>query len=458
MPNIYLGQNAYKRGDNIMPDIICRNQFMEAAPSSQTGGILLARPALEAWATVGSGPSRAVYRQAGVASGNFIAVSGGTAYKVTTAGVPTSIGAVSGSDRVDIAGSGAYLVIANGTGGYSYDGATYTPIVFPDSAGISTVDYMDGYFLLGRTGSQRFYWTGINTVTVDPLDYASAERTPDLLVAIRVITDEVWLFGETSIEIWVPTGQAELPFERVNGRVFQRGCINRDTVARLDNTLFWVGDDRIVYRGGDSSPTAISSNSIDERIRRADKTKLRGWSFTWDGHVFYCLTIDTQGTFCYDVTTGQWCEFASYGRHSWRAHVGAYTESLIIAGDDETGQLWKLSNDVFLDGTDPIVMEATALLPINAIRVKCLNLSLDISVGNSTVPEEAFVEMRYSDDVGRTWTSWDKGSLGKTGEYNTRVVWRALGQMSSPGRSFHIRMSSPSPYRLTRAIVNELFP
>lgn len=458
MSTIYLGKGAYSRSNGLVPEIKCINQFVETTPTAETGVVLLPRPALDPWLEVGTGPIRALFSEAGVFEGDYVVVSDNNAYRVTSWGLVLDLGDVGGSGNVDIAGSDGYVVVANGYAGYYTTGSTLQEIVFPDDAGMSSVDYIEGYFIFARAQSQAFYWTAIGNITVDPLDFASAERSPDILVAVRVLSDEVWLFGEASVEVWVPTGDGTLPFERVNGRVFDRGCINRATVARLDDSLFWVGSDHVVYRA-QGVPGRISTNSIEERIRDADKSNLHAWAFTWDGHLFYALTIDVQGTFVFDALTGQWCEFASYGRSAWRAAFGTSNQELVTVGDDETGQLWRLSSDVFLDGTDPIVIESTGMLAIAGKRYLNSNFAVDVAKGTAAAGvEHNPIEMRYSDDAGRTFSGWKQMSMGKMGEYSKRVIFRQLGQTRPPGRLYHVRMSSPVPYRLTKAVANELFP
>ncbi len=457
MPDISLGLGAYNRGQGVLPEIKCINLFPEQTPTNTRGVALLQRPSLLAWVSAGSGPCRGLYRRAGVISGNVLHVSATSLYKVNTAGTATLVGTIPGTARVSIAGSGTYAVIANDTSGYYTNGSTVTEMTIPDGDGISSVDYLDGYFLFIYAATEQFGWTAIGGITIDALDFASAEQSPDALICLKVLGDEIWLIGQESTEVWVPTGNADLPFQRVSSRVFPKGCINRDTVCVLDNTLFWVGNDHIVYRASDV-PTRVSTNSIEERIRNADRTALRAWFFPWDGHLFYALTIGDQGTFVFDVSTGQWCEFASYGRDAWRAHLGAVTDDYVVAGDDASGQIWRLSDDVFLDGTDPISWEATAGVNVNGGRPMCHNLHIDVSKGTATVAQtDHFIEKRHSDDAGRTFTDWSARSLGATGEYKTRVTYRAQGSMRSPGRVIDIRCTSPLRMRISGARINEKY-
>jgi hypothetical protein len=54
------------------------------------------------------------------------------------------------------------------------------------------------------------------------------------------------------------------------------------------------------------------------------------------------------------------------------------------------------------------------------------------------------IEMRYSDDKGRTWTDWRPRSLGGMGRYSERPTWTRLGTIRRFGvRVFEFRMTDP---------------
>jgi len=49
--------------------------------------------------------------------------------------------------------------------------------------------------------------------------------------------------------------------------------------------------------------------------------------------------------------------------------------------------------------------------------------------------------MRYSDDGGRTWSTWRRGQIGPIGAYRFKVSWHSLGLMRQPGREFEFAIS-----------------
>jgi hypothetical protein len=455
---IPLGLQTYKRAETRLPEIALKNYIPETSPVAlATGSVLLQRPGLTTLANIGTGPIRGIAREPGVFSGDMLAVSGTSLYRVTSGGGSTLLGTIPGSSRVSIAIGPSAALIANGTALYSTDGSTVSTVSFPDGAGVTSVAWLNSYFLAVRTGSQRLYWSDINATTFNALSYSAASSNPDELLAVFTSANELFLFGQATVEPWYATGLAVEPFRVAKGREFQKGCASRDSIAKLDNTLFWVGSDGIVYRAGDSAPARLSDHSIEERIRKAGFGNLRAWSYAQDGHTFYCLSIGDQGTFVYDAATGAWVEFSSWNRATWRAQLGVQGDGVeVYAGDDELGRIWKLDPSSSHDGTDPMQRIFTCGILAEAEKFPCRSFVIDVATGTTPLATVATIELRWSDDAGNTWSPWEGNSLGSTGEYGGEVIWYRLGQVKRPGRVFQVRTTNSAPMRVTAAYINEI--
>jgi hypothetical protein len=80
-------------------------------------------------------------------------------------------------------------------------------------------------------------------------------------------------------------------------------------------------------------------------------------------------------------------------------------------------------------------------------------------VGNPVDPGSMpVVEMRYSDDLGRTFSRWRASSLGAEGVYKARPYWQRLGQMRAPGRLIEVRASDPVDVAFSHLELNPLRP
>jgi hypothetical protein len=449
MPLLSLGKAAYARGDG--PAIPLVNLLFEQDPRNledQTS--LIQRPGQSEFADLGDGPRRGVFRQEGVIGGHYYVVSGENLFRVTISGTVTQIGAdgaVPGTDLVSMAGNATAIYIANGTGLYKTDGSSVAAFTFPDSAGVVSVGYINGYFAFIRADSQKLYWLAPGSSVIDGLDFLSAELSPDDVAALVISGDELLLFGLNTTEIWDPTTNPDAPFQRVAGRLFPIGCSNRDSVAQAGATTFFVGEDRnaggrMVYRL-DTTPVRISNNDVEEKIRDVDAVDLVGWSFGVDGHLLYCLNTGAE-TLVYDLSTNIWTTFASYGLPQWRASLGAPRgDGLVVAGDTENGKLWLLDPSLNQDDGDPMERTWPARIQLKG-PIRNYNVILEATVGFATIEnpdDDPMVEMRFSDDLAQTWSDWEAESLGRQGEFNQIVAWTGLGLMSRPGRDFQFRVT-----------------
>lgn len=461
MPAVQFAIGDYVRKLGHNAPAILNNMFVEKSPTNQVDGLVhLQRPGLVEFVTVGTGPIRCVFKQKGTFNADYLVVSGMMLYRVTEVGVVTAIGFVIGTSRVQIDATQNRAILATGSTCYSTDGTSITTVNMPDGVPVQSVAVINGYFVLTQALSQRFYWLAPGDIDPDPLNFASAENSPDNIARVEHVGDELWFFGEgRSTEVWTPTGQLDLPFQRQEGRLYDQGCANRDTVSKLDNTLFWVGTDGIVYRA-DTVPIRVSDNSIEELISQADKEDLRAWVFWFQGHTFYCLTIGAFGTKVFDVQTSQWLQFSSYQRVSWRAHMGAQTDpGIIVAGDDELGVLWRLDASASNDNGSPLVRELMGGVTVIGGPIICASFSILCAAGWSNVrtgiSSDPIVEMRFSDDQGNTWSSWFQMELGKRGEFAKDQALTRLGMMTSPGRLFHLRMTDDAIFRFSYARYND---
>ena len=121
---------------------------------------------------------------------------------------------VTTSGIVTFADDGQHVVLVDGQKGYVFDLATSTfaHITDPDWKPASHVAYINGIMVFNALGTGRFFWSQIlDPGNLDALDFATAEARPDPLVGLKVSHGELILFGTTSVEWWVPTGNFLAP-------------------------------------------------------------------------------------------------------------------------------------------------------------------------------------------------------------------------------------------------------
>jgi hypothetical protein len=126
-----------------------------------------------------------------------------------------------------MADNGTQLFVACNGPSFIYNATTgaFSQITDGDFPGAVTVDYLDGFFVFNEPNSQKIWVTSLlNGLSVDPLDFASAEGSPDGVVGVVADHRELWVFGTNSVEVWYNSGGADFPLSRIQGAFNELGC------------------------------------------------------------------------------------------------------------------------------------------------------------------------------------------------------------------------------------------
>jgi hypothetical protein len=79
---------------------------------------------------------------------------------------------------------------------------TWFPVRTPDDVGIISLGYIASYVVAipaqGEGINGQFFWIEPGETTIDPLNFATAERAPDPVSQVRVFGDQFWLPGATT--------------------------------------------------------------------------------------------------------------------------------------------------------------------------------------------------------------------------------------------------------------------
>lgn len=439
------------------------NLYPEATPDGgKEAGFLNRCPGLRLLAAVGSGPIRGMWAVNGVG----YVVSGLWLYSVSSTWSVTLLGAVSGTGPVSMSDNGTQIFIACNPDGFIYNTSTnvFQQISDPDFTGAVTVGYLDGYFVYNEPNSQKVWVTSLlDGTSIDPLDFASAEGSPDNLVSLIVDHREVWLFGTNSVEVWYNAGLADFPLTRIQGAFNEIGCAAAYSVAKLDNGLFWLGADArgqgVVYRANGYTGQRVSTHAIEYAIQSYDTiSDAIAYTYQQDGHAFYVLTFPSEGkTWVYDVATNAWHERAGFSGGAFTRHRSNCQMTLngvTVVGDYENGNLYAFDLSVYADnGAAQKWLRSWRALPPgqnNLKRTAHHSLQLDCETGvglNVGQGDDPQVMLRWSDDGGHTWSREHWVSMGRIGTYGTRAIWRRLG-MTDKLRDRVLEISGTDPVKI----------
>lgn len=461
---------ASQRLVNLYPEV------HEAGPRKGNVARFVGTPGLRLLATLGRGPVRGVHR---ASTGQLFVVSDANVYEVfedwryvLRSG---SIDSAS-TRRLSMADDGTRVVICDG-GEVAYQvplaaNSAVVAVADADCPG-GHVTWQDGYFIHTVPGTGQFQVSGLNDLTYDALDVATAEGRPDRLLMVLSVARMVWLFGSQTTEVWWNSGAADFPFARNQAAFIETGTVAPGSCCRAAGSVAWVGGDErgrgTVWHARGFEPVRISTHAVEEALAGyARLAEASAFAYQQQGHEFLQLSIPAGGTWVYDFSTGQWHERAyldtANGEEPHRAWVGGVGHGEVVVGDREDGRLYAYDLAYYSDDGDEIRrVRQTAHISQGEKRIRYASFELQSEPGVGVTagapqelepgPEEdgpiqgeaPVVLLSWSDDGGHTWSNEHEASMGAKGEYRNRALWRRLGV----GRDRVFRVATSEPVHVT---------
>lgn len=382
-------------------------------------------------------------------------VSGNKLYRVSGTMYET-IGTIPGAGRVEMFSNGPQLGLVANQDLYVYETAL-AKVSDSGYGGASDATYLDLFGVFVRPNSSDIFINNPGATSFpdlndfDALDFRTAEAQPGNIVAVESDHRELFIFKEKNAEIWTNTGNADFPFQPIGNAFMELGCVAKHSVAKADNTVFWLANDMTVRRAEGYTPMRVSTHGIESAITEmSTRDDAFAISYPFNGHLFYALTFPTENkTFEYDITTQLWHERESDGLE-WRVANYLYSDNKHYAGDSITGKIGVLSGSAYEDFDDiHRVLVTSPSISKDGRQVFFKRLQVDFEMGRGNDPQAM---LQWSDDGGNTWSSEYWRSIGGRGEYSKRAVWHRLG--SSRDRVFRLTFSDASPFTIIQAMAD----
>lgn len=364
---------------------------------------------------------------------------------------------------VSIAENGFQIAIVDGENLYIYIYAddtfsSYNPAGWQGS---NTVSYFGTYFVFCKPNSQQFYISkAYDGTQFDPLAFASKEGVPDNLITTLTVNQTLWLFGSRSIEVYYNSGAELFPLEVMNGGFITYGCSAPFSVALMNNLPVWMGRDDngagTIYISNNSyQPQRISNFAVEYFMQNLETIEdAVAYSYQQEGHYFYVINFPSGNTtWVYDMTTSMWHErqffnlnTAQAERHRGQYH--AFWNNKHLVSDYNKNIIYEMSLDIYTDNSNPIqrIRRSPHLAGDSLQRIAFREFQLDLDVGKPffmNYSTTGKIGLRYSNDGGKTWSSYIYVDLAKNGEYLKRIIWRRLGM--SRNRVWEVSQSDPIP-------------
>lgn len=284
----------------------------------------------------------------------------------------------------------------------------------------NSVCSMDGYFIFTKWDGE-FYISGIDSPTVDPLDFAKCQNSWDGLLRGIPRGDDLCLFGSRSVEFWDNTGNTDFPFERRAAKNFgiYRAATAVSVMAPIgqnivETVVFAVSGPDGVYKGicllNGYEVVKISTWQVDaDVLAEANPESLRGYTYTHQGITFYVITGRTFTWQC-NLARGTWSKRKSYGLDRWKIH-----DAVEFDGKTLFGRYVRNSS----------------------------NLGVIYQASGSAIPSAASqLSMRHSSDGGENWSTARTKAIGNDGERDQRLIYQRLGQARGNGHLIELTVTN----------------
>lgn len=447
--NLYAEPNEDKLATVLYsrPGLVRRYFTGENSVSSFPGGPIrgaIGKPAIPGGGVYGQETVFGAQQVHGLFSNTLNRFSTGTDFYLTSSG------------PVQFASLGVGTVAVDGVTGYMPGNATTMQQEgvsdFPAARSICTL--AQRYIVDDPTAVGRFRWSEVDDpVSWPSLNFATAESADDPLSLVFSIRGELLLFGTKTLEFWQPSSDPDLPFQPVLGATAEWGLGLFDTVRDVGGSCMFVG-----RAGGAGQPQVclldgytvkvVSTPDVDYDIGQelAAGAVPCATVVTHSGHTWYVLNMLTT-SFAFDLLTGQWSEWQTEGAR-W---CGQYTftyRGITFVTDYRDGRVYTIDADTYKDDTAPIVRELTSRHMFHDLdRLTVWELTLDaesgvgLTEGQGSDPQ---IMLQVSKDGGHTFGSELWTTLGRIGQYLTRVSWRRLGR----GRDFVFRFRVSDPVKV----------
>jgi hypothetical protein len=407
---------------------------------------------------LGTAPGGQGWRQLYFASNNVLyGVCGSAVYRISSDWAMTKLGDIGTSaGYISMVDNGSYLLFVDGTTtGYTINLANdaLATISGDAFAGGSNVGFVDGYFVLNIPNTREWYISLVDEANFDATDFASKAGFSDKLVGLGVAKRYVYLFGESTTEVWFDAGDTPFPFSRLPGTFMQHGCMSAASIAQMDGELYWLSQSpqgtAVICKTEQFNAAQISTFALDNEMSGyPDLRQAIGFTYQLDGHFFYVLIFpQSDKTWQYDLSTGQWNELlwvdgnGNLRRHRANCYASAYGARVV--GDWENGNLYRWDSLAYTDNGNPIprIRSFPHNVDDNSSRIRYREFIANMEVGNGSDHDEVPVFLRWSDTRGKSWGNAIQSSLGKEGEYLTSIQFQRLGM--GRDRVFELSWSAP---------------
>lgn len=417
----------------------------------------------------GSGADRGSWEMQGIA----YRVAGTILYEVDSAGVHTSRGAISGTQRCTFADDGRNLIICSAGNVWQYTQSTNALVLVTDVniVGSTAVTFLNNKFIytnVNIAGGVDFVVSNVGDgTTASGLNAAAVEDDPGSLIRAYAFEDLIYMFTEKTTPLYWNNGDSQPPLDPVTGRVIEKiGLGALHSVANTDEYIYWLGDDRTIYSAISGNAQPISTIPISHAIEAyATVSDAVGYTFRMEGQNFYLLTFPAEGkTWCLNESLGAdgWFNLSNdtnRGAYNATSFMRAYDKNLVA--DQTNGNLYQLDVNTYTNNGTSIQRIRTMSSvhaglvgePGQRIQMSKFEIIMKRGVGLITGQgEDPQIIVEYSTDGGLSFEHGESVKVGRLGATDIRVEWFSM--MSFYDLIVRLTTSDPVYYSIHSAAID----
>lgn len=353
------------------------------------------------------------------------------------------------------------LAIASNQNLYYYQPTTgLTQVTDPDLGVVVAMCWMAGYFIV--TDGNTIAVTELNDpYSVNPLKYGSAEASPDAIVSLFRISNQLCAVGRLTCEFYQNIGGALFPFQRIDNALIEKGAVGTYASAFFSQSFAFVGgglnEPLSVYLAAPGGTTKIATREVEILLQEAggetalaaclveskiDKAHellyihLPSETLVFDAHatnklgvpIWFRLSSGVDGGFPYR------CREWTYVYDAW--HCG-----------DLLGQQVGVEIDAPTQFGQVVPWQFDTAFAYNEGAGAIIHM-LELAHNPGVAGSDAVIYHQYSDD-GKTWSQVFRTEPTKPGDMLKRATWFGMGLMNST-RVLRFRGANDTPDSFAR--------
>ena len=365
-------------------------------------------------------------------NGLLYQVTGDALYSIDSGGAAIFLGEVVNSPQpVVMATDQNQLIITTGgtPAAYVYtEAGGLVEISDTDLLLTSSVAFLDSRFIYQQPDG-FFVVSALNDGTsIDSLDFAQAEALPDDLVRVFSLNQRLYLFGETTTEIWFTSGTGRPPLSRQ--AVLQQGICGTYAVDSIDGIIYFIDANRRpgMIQGESFQPLFVPA--IGEQwagFGASDFETARVATYSLHQENFVDFIFSDQGQiWTYHVTSQTWFE------KDFMTTSIVHDYDLVLAAHSANKKIYKLDFANFQqDGADMTRRKDLPLISSEVLDVGGAEMVIDKVKLHVDASASSSVSLKVSKDLNSFSTintmsvdgnkTLDVKSIGKSREIIVRV-------------------------------------